>query len=723
MKSIIHILLMILLAAHSGWSQTWNINLDITDITCKGANDGVINLMVNGSDRVEDSLYRWEWLDAGGNVFDTINDPVRFLPPGEFAVRVTRLADHSVLSAQATIEESDSAMSVTQLVVQENFCAGDAAGIIQASASGGSGAYVYGLGMGEDAELPDYTGGYADNGGLFQSLSSGTYTVWARDSRGCKAKSSAVTITEPQSISVGYEITNANCEDQGGQLTVKSIAGGIPYEANQAGSFNFQLEWKDISNDSVMAINEASVTGLSSGTYQLSIRDKNECVQTLRLDVERGFLFEVMEVRNISCNQAKNGRVKVALKANNPVTQEPFALMVKDGNGNELTTLAKSNVQSGEVTLSQLGPGQYTIEARDAMGCVKEQQVAINQPDELQLADVMVTDVKCKGTATGEIFFSVHGGSGSYMYSIDSGASYVSNPRFTDLPVGTYSLFVRDDGGCRLHAGDVTITEPPTGFAVEEVAVSNVLCNGRNNGAIEIFFSDSTGPNHLNESEDIVWMNEEGELMQRGSQSLTNLREGIYQVRITDDYGCVFHEKVKVESKYELRADFSMRTNRFCVDYPITFTDKSLGEGIVSWLWDFGDGTGSTDQNPVTTFSEEGTYFIDLTIENEVGCNVSKRDTLQIQKGYHITVPTAFSPNGDRLNDTFRPEFDNISRLKMRVINVQGITMYESDKLSAAWNGSFRGEEAPQGPYYYEIEYATGSGVVRKERGKVFLLR
>ena len=48
-----------------------------------------------------------------------------------------------------------------------------------------------------------------------------------------------------------------------------------------------------------------------------------------------------------------------------------------------------------------------------------------------------------------------------------------------------------------------------------------------------------------------------------------------------------------------------------------TFTDTSVGSGLKSWLWDFGDGNTSTIQNPIHTYSAPGKYSVSLTIKND----------------------------------------------------------------------------------------------------------
>jgi PKD repeat protein len=76
-------------------------------------------------------------------------------------------------------------------------------------------------------------------------------------------------------------------------------------------------------------------------------------------------------------------------------------------------------------------------------------------------------------------------------------------------------------------------------------------------------------------------------------------------------------------------------------DPPLTvhFTDSSTG-GPYRWLWEFGDGSTSTDQNPVHTFTQKGTYTIILTVEGEgAESKVVKEDYISTLAPTVITVP------------------------------------------------------------------------------------
>jgi gliding motility-associated-like protein len=64
-----------------------------------------------------------------------------------------------------------------------------------------------------------------------------------------------------------------------------------------------------------------------------------------------------------------------------------------------------------------------------------------------------------------------------------------------------------------------------------------------------------------------------------------------------------------------------------------------------------------------------------------------------------IYLPTAFSPNGDGLNDTYKPIYEGWLINKMSVFNRWGELIYESTDPNASWDGTYQGQPAPQGVY------------------------
>jgi len=77
--------------------------------------------------------------------------------------------------------------------------------------------------------------------------------------------------------------------------------------------------------------------------------------------------------------------------------------------------------------------------------------------------------------------------------------------------------------------------------------------------------------------------------------------------------------KEKEETNKPPCADFTYSINNLTV----TFTDLSYDEdgSIVSWHWSFGDNSTSNERNPSHVYSQEGTYSVSLTVEDNEGAN------------------------------------------------------------------------------------------------------
>ncbi len=80
-------------------------------------------------------------------------------------------------------------------------------------------------------------------------------------------------------------------------------------------------------------------------------------------------------------------------------------------------------------------------------------------------------------------------------------------------------------------------------------------------------------------------------------------------------------------------ADFRSDVTTGCVPLAVQFTD--LSKYATEWKWDFGDGTSSTEQNPLHTYSAAGNYTVTLTVSNEAGTDT------EVKAGYIIVNPVS----------------------------------------------------------------------------------
>lgn len=84
--------------------------------------------------------------------------------------------------------------------------------------------------------------------------------------------------------------------------------------------------------------------------------------------------------------------------------------------------------------------------------------------------------------------------------------------------------------------------------------------------------------------------------------------------------------------------DFNANPRSGCFPLRVQFTDLSnpgAGNTSVSWLWDFGDGTTSSQQNPLVTYNNTGTYTVSLTVVNDKGCSrtISRAAYISVTNG------------------------------------------------------------------------------------------
>jgi gliding motility-associated-like protein len=99
---------------------------------------------------------------------------------------------------------------------------------------------------------------------------------------------------------------------------------------------------------------------------------------------------------------------------------------------------------------------------------------------------------------------------------------------------------------------------------------------------------------------------------------------------VTNSMGCVNTavKKDLIRVIPTLNAAFSADKRILCRETdPVQFTNASAGPGTLSYLWDFGDGTTSTDRNPAHVFGKRGIYTVKLTVTSSEGCVVSGTQT------------------------------------------------------------------------------------------------
>lgn len=170
----------------------------------------------------------------------------------------------------------------------------------------------------------------------------------------------------------------------------------------------------------------------------------------------------------------------------------------------------------------------------------------------------------------------------------------------------------------------------------------------------------------------------------------------------------IFYTDPKITGKYE-------------APLPIVFSNYS--KDADSYLWDFGDGTTSTEANPTHTFIQNGIFKITLTAFAEEGCSHSLIMGDLILKDASLFVPNAFSPNGDGVNDVLNVTILNLKKYQLFIYNRFGENVFQTTDIFNNWDGKYKNKDVSIGVYYYVIMGKTVGNKDVKYTGSVTLIR
>ncbi|HLK27505.1 MAG TPA: gliding motility-associated C-terminal domain-containing protein, partial [Puia sp.] len=169
-----------------------------------------------------------------------------------------------------------------------------------------------------------------------------------------------------------------------------------------------------------------------------------------------------------------------------------------------------------------------------------------------------------------------------------------------------------------------------------------------------------------------------------------------------------------------LKASFTMDDN-FCPEDKAAVVNNSVGN-IISWFWDFGDGTNSTDSVPpphsFPQTQNDVKYIVKLVVENNIGCYDTAMKQITKVRSCYIDVPSAFTPNGDSKNDYLYPlnAYKAID-LEFKVFNRYGQLVFETKDWTNKWDGTIGGKPQPTGTYVWMLKYTNS------ETGKKYSLK
>lgn len=168
-------------------------------------------------------------------------------------------------------------------------------------------------------------------------------------------------------------------------------------------------------------------------------------------------------------------------------------------------------------------------------------------------------------------------------------------------------------------------------------------------------------------------------------------------------------------------AAFLYNPNPFQTNIPTQFINQSIN--AISYLWNFGDGSYSSEENPIHNFPFSNVFTVCLTAKDNQGCEDKICKMVEASVIYVVDVPLAFSPNGDGENEKLYVRGTGVQEIYFKVYNRWGAVVFETNNISLGWDGKYKGKEQEIDTYAWTLEGHFLDGTIFKKIGNVSLIR
>lgn len=722
-----------------------NINATYNNIACFGGTDDIY-LNVNGGQQP----YTYQW----SNNATTAN--LIGINAGTYSVIVTT-ASGCTNTATYTVTQPASALTATSNVLNHVLCATGNNGSADANASGGTAPYNY-----------SWNSTPAQTNATATGLTAGNYSVIISDANGCTTVQT-VLITEPSAITSLISSSDVTCYGGSNGSSSINVAGGIgPYS----------IVWNTTpAQVGVSAIN------LQSGTVTATVTDANGCtsISTVNIAQPPALNATMTGWTAVSCNAGNNGSASVQTTGGTaPYTYNwntfpaqnvanatnmiagMFTVTVTDANGcatistvtiTEPTPvvvavspgdticpnqafMVSANGSGGTGTYTynwspNLGTGNmytvyantattWTVSAVDANGCLSAPMTIAADVFQFSPANLVVSSTPsiCAG-ASATITTSTSGNTGpltwNWSNNLNGPGPHMVYPNGTT----TYSVNVTNICGVVVPATTQVTVHP-----IPVVNIPSQFASGCDN--INLTFADTAIANagcfyswDFGDNSTGTGANTNHDYSTGGTYTVS--------VTVTSPFGCQGSNSNQVSLIiYDSPvAEFSIASDELSIIEPMAMFSNECSGNTIGWWWDFGDATTSTASSPSHTYQQQGTYNVRLIAESFGGCTDTMVHPLEVVPEFTVFIPSAFTPNGDGINEVFFVYGAEITTFSMQMYDRWGNLIFESEDLYEGWDGRANGgtEVAQQDVYVYKVFIKDFEGKQHKFTGSVTLMR
>ncbi|WP_198664774.1 proprotein convertase P-domain-containing protein [Lewinella sp. IMCC34191] len=343
------------------------------------------------------------------------------------------------------------------------------------------------------------------------------------------------------------------------------------------------------------------LTGLSAGTYELTVSTENGCTRIFSYDLTppEQLSISVDTSISVSCFGESDGGISVSSTG---------------GYGSYRYTWSEG-VAGTSSSVTGLLSGNYAVTVTDSADCTATETVFVSSPDVLTL-QLNPTDVSCRGGIDGQITPVVGGGTLPYSYRWSDGST---NSTLDEQPAGTYSVTVTDANGCVANAeGAVNQPEIPLSARVVNEVPG---CFGTATNEATVLARGG------NDDYRYSWSNGE-----TGATAF-GLPAGQNSVEVTDRSGCVYTFDFTTESRPDIEPTISLAEGDECRDVRERTLEARAPGSFYSYAWSTGaNGSRITALEPETAYS--------VTLTDAEGCKGSESYTTDTHVPWLIDLET-----------------------------------------------------------------------------------
>lgn len=475
--------------------------------------------------------------------------------------------------------------------------------------------------------------------------------------------------------------TNINCK--AGSTGIIKVLAGYEWTA----PLQFSLDGINWQADSIF-------TNLPTGNYWVKVKDA-ACIDSIQVSLVQAYpdlLIDNTTITDASCSGNPDGQISV---------------LVSGGNAPYQYSLDGTNFQPGNSF--NLLQGNYTVTVKDNNGCVNTKPAIVALNNSVTVEAGNDTNI-CEGTS-----FTIPTVSNATSFAWTP-ASSLSDPTLKNpvaTPPVTTKYYVTATTGICNKLDSVTVTVRPA--PVADAGPDATYCFGK----VFQLQGDGGASYQWSPSQYFVSSTTDQSPSVKATSNIT------YQLMVTDASGCVSlsSDAVNITVTPPVKI-FAGNDTVAAINQPVQLQVRELGSsGVTQYTWSPANYLNNANSaNPVAILPFDYRYVV--TASTPDGCEGKDDIFIKVYKGPEIYVPSAFTPNGDGLNDWLIPVPVGIRDFHyFRVFNRWGQLVYATTTLNQGWDGKINGVQQPSGTFVWIAEAVDYKGNLVSRKGVLTIIR